>query len=90
MFLKYMLKDKMQRLKDYYEPYEMAFFKIKSQTVIYLFYNLVCKRCKFIKNIILQFLVAVSIKDILYKKSLIINFQSLEREKIVKWGVCEV
>ena len=36
MFLKYLLKDKMQRLKDYYEPYEMAFLKIKSQTVIFI------------------------------------------------------
>lgn len=25
----------MQRLKDYYEPYELAFLKIKSQTVIF-------------------------------------------------------
>lgn len=38
MFLKSLLKDKMQRLKDYYEPYELAFLKIKSQTVIFLFY----------------------------------------------------
>lgn len=36
MFLKSLLKDKMQRLKDYYEPYELAFLKIKSQTVIFL------------------------------------------------------
>lgn len=36
MFLKNLLKDKMQRLKDYYEPYELAFLKIKSQTVIFL------------------------------------------------------
>jgi hypothetical protein len=37
IFLKNLLKDKMQRLKDYYEPYELAFFKIKSQTVTYFF-----------------------------------------------------
>ena len=35
VFLKCLLKEKMQRLKDYFEPYEMAFFKIKSQTVIF-------------------------------------------------------
>ncbi len=34
MFLKSLLKDKMERLKNYYEPYELAFLKIKSQTVI--------------------------------------------------------
>ena len=33
IFLKYILKDKMQRLKTYYEPYEFSFLKIKSQTV---------------------------------------------------------
>jgi len=38
VFLKSLLKDKMQRLKDYYEPYELAFLKIKSQTVTNLFY----------------------------------------------------
>lgn len=32
-FLKYLLKDKMQKLKNYYEPYEISFLKIKSQTV---------------------------------------------------------
>ena len=38
IFLKSILKDKMQRLKNFYEPYELAFFQIKSQTVIfYLF-----------------------------------------------------
>ena len=35
MFVKILLKDKMQRLKDYYEPYEFAFLKIKSQTVFF-------------------------------------------------------
>jgi hypothetical protein len=35
MFVKYLLKDKMQRLKNYYEPYEFSFLKIKSQTVIF-------------------------------------------------------
>lgn len=33
VFLKSLLKEKMQKLKDFYEPYELAFFKIKSQTV---------------------------------------------------------
>lgn len=32
-FLKHLLKDKMQRLKEFYEPYEMAFLQIKSKTV---------------------------------------------------------
>ena len=35
MFVKILLKDKMQRLKNYYEPYEFAFLKIKSQTVFF-------------------------------------------------------
>lgn len=43
MFLKSLLKDKMQRLKDYYEPYELAFLKIKSQTVIFLIISRVPK-----------------------------------------------
>lgn len=34
IFLKSLLKGKMERLKDYYEPYELAFLKIKSETVI--------------------------------------------------------
>ncbi len=34
VFLKYMLKSKMEKLKDFYEPYELAFLKIKSNTVI--------------------------------------------------------
>lgn len=38
MFVKYLLKDKMQRLKNYYEPYEFSFLKIKSQTVLILSY----------------------------------------------------
>lgn len=48
MFVKYLLKDKMQRLKNYYEPYEFSFLKIKSQTVIF---NLISerKRCPFVK-----------------------------------------
>lgn len=46
LFLKCLLKNKMQLLKDQYEPYELAFMQIKSQTVIFLFYLcLVCKRC---------------------------------------------
>ncbi len=44
MFVKYLLKDKMQRLKNYYEPYEFSFLKIKSQTVIFVLF-LECKRC---------------------------------------------
>ena len=38
MFVKILLKDKMQRLKNYYEPYEFAFLKIKSQTVFFFCY----------------------------------------------------
>lgn len=34
VFLKHMLKSKMEKLKDFYEPYELAFLKIKSNTVI--------------------------------------------------------
>ena len=38
MFLKNMLKGKIQKLKDFYEPYEIAFLKIKGNTVhFYLF-----------------------------------------------------
>lgn len=33
-FLKGLLKAKMERLKDYYSPYEAAFIKIKSNTVL--------------------------------------------------------
>jgi hypothetical protein len=32
-FLRYVLKDKMERLKEFYSPYELAFLKIKSNTV---------------------------------------------------------
>lgn len=32
-FLKFMLKSKIEKLKNFYEPYEKAFFKIKSNTV---------------------------------------------------------
>ncbi len=53
IFLKNLLKDKMERLKDYYEPYEMAFLKIKSQTVIHFFYHLECQRCPLTKSLIL-------------------------------------
>jgi hypothetical protein len=38
IFLKFLLKNKMQKVKDFYEPYELAFINIKSQTVIYLNY----------------------------------------------------
>lgn len=34
LFLRILLRDKMERLKSYYEPYEIAFLKIKAQTVI--------------------------------------------------------
>ena len=37
MFVKHLLKDKMQKLKNYYEPYEFSFLKIKSQTVFFCF-----------------------------------------------------
>jgi hypothetical protein len=33
-FLKALLKAKMERLKDFYSPYELAFLKIKSNTVL--------------------------------------------------------
>lgn len=32
LFLRILLREKMERLKAYYEPYEIAFLKIKSQT----------------------------------------------------------
>jgi len=32
-FLKGMLKSKMEKLKEFYEPYELAFLKIKGNTV---------------------------------------------------------
>lgn len=32
MFLRELLKSKMSKLKKYYEPYEQAFFQIKSNT----------------------------------------------------------
>lgn len=34
-FLKALLKGKIEKLKDFYEPYELAFLKIKSNTVSY-------------------------------------------------------
>ena len=38
VFLKTLLKGKIEKLKDFYEPYELAFLKIKSNTVFfYLF-----------------------------------------------------
>jgi nitrate reductase beta subunit len=38
LFLKFILKDKMEKLKEYYSPYEFAYLKIKSNTVqTYLF-----------------------------------------------------
>lgn len=36
VFLKTLLKGKIQKLKDFYEPYELAFLKIKGNTVIIL------------------------------------------------------
>lgn len=35
MFLKALLKGKIQKLKDFYEPYEFAFLKIKGNTVLF-------------------------------------------------------
>lgn len=32
LFLRILLRDKMERFKAYYEPYEIAFLKIKAQT----------------------------------------------------------
>lgn len=32
-FLRSVLKNKMERLKEFYSPYELAFLKIKSNTV---------------------------------------------------------
>ena len=54
MFLKYLLKEKMQKLKNYYEPYEIAFLKIKSQTVNF-FFILERKGCSFFKSGVLKF-----------------------------------
>lgn len=40
VFLKGLLKNKIQKLKEFYEPYELAFIKIKGNTVIlYLIQN---------------------------------------------------
>lgn len=33
VFLKSMLKNKMEKLKEFYSPYELAFLKIKGNTV---------------------------------------------------------
>ena len=33
VFLKILLKGKIEKLKDFYEPYEIAFLKIKGNTV---------------------------------------------------------
>lgn len=33
VFLKSMLKSKMEKLKEFYSPYELAFLKIKGNTV---------------------------------------------------------
>lgn len=38
LFLRILLRDKMERFKAYYEPYEIAFLKIKAQTVNFIFY----------------------------------------------------
>jgi hypothetical protein len=37
VFLKTLLKGKIEKLKDFYEPYELAFLKIKSNTVLFYF-----------------------------------------------------
>lgn len=39
VFLKYMLKSKMEKLKDFYEPYQLAFLKIKSNTVRFILFR---------------------------------------------------
>ena len=52
VFLKSMLKDKMQKLRRFYEPYELAFFQIKSQTVC-IHYYLECQISQCFKIIIL-------------------------------------
>ena len=39
MFVKAMLKNKMEKIKAIYEPFEMAFLKIKSNTVTFLLYR---------------------------------------------------
>jgi hypothetical protein len=38
-FLKALLKGKIEKLKDFYEPYELAFLKIKSNTVSYFLFR---------------------------------------------------
>jgi len=35
LFLRSLLKNKMEDLKEFYSPYELAFLKIKSHTVTY-------------------------------------------------------
>jgi len=49
LFLRILLRDKMERFKAYYEPYEIAFLKIKAQTVNFIFY-LERQRCQCLKN----------------------------------------
>jgi len=39
VFLKTLLKEKIEKLKDFYEPYELAFLKIKSTTVIFILFR---------------------------------------------------
>ena len=39
VFLKSLLKGKIQKLKDFYEPYELAFLKIKSNTVLFFLFR---------------------------------------------------
>ena len=43
-FLRHMLKSKVEKLREIYEPYEHAFFRIKSSTVLFYF-TLDCKMC---------------------------------------------
>jgi hypothetical protein len=39
VFLKALLKNKMEKLKELYSPYELAFLKIKSNTVDFLLFR---------------------------------------------------
>ena len=39
MFVKGLLKSKMEKVKKFYEPFEMAFLKIKTNTVFLLLFR---------------------------------------------------
>ena len=40
VFLKSLLKGKIAKLKDFYEPYELAFLKIKGNTVLFMLFRM--------------------------------------------------